>query len=155
MDQGAPSARGPWLRAAPGRRPRRATQTKRDDRETNRHEPTRWRLALVKPSRLAIRRPALRQLHRLRGSYHSRMTRTLVQAIAAAALVLVAVVGLILDGLRAAYYPAVTALLCGLSVLLQIRYPQSMKHWTRRRIIDTAAFIVLAAGSYSLVGGSS
>jgi len=74
------------------------------------------------------------------------MTRTRVQAIAAAALVLVAVVGLILDGLRAAYYPAVTALLCGLSVLLQIRYPQSMKHWTRRRIIDTAAFIVLAAG---------
>ena len=71
------------------------------------------------------------------------MTPTRVQAIAAAALVVVAVVGLILDGLRAAYYPAVMALLCGLSVLLQIRYPQSMKHWTRRRIIDTAAFIVL------------
>jgi 4-hydroxybenzoate polyprenyltransferase len=66
--------------------------------------------------------------------------------------VVVAVVGLILDGLRAAYYPAVTALLCGLSVLLQIRYPQSMKHWTRRRIIDTAAFIVLAAGLL-LLGG--
>jgi 4-hydroxybenzoate polyprenyltransferase len=64
----------------------------------------------------------------------------------------VAVVGLILDGLRAAYYPAVTALLSGLSVLLQIRYPQSMKHWTRRRIIDTAAFIVLAAGLL-LLGG--
>jgi hypothetical protein len=80
-----------WIKA----RLRRATQTKRDDRETNRHEPTRWRLTLIKPSRLAISRPALRQLHRLRGSYHSRMTPTRVQAIAAAALVLVAVVGLI------------------------------------------------------------
>ena len=71
------------------------------------------------------------------------MTPTRVQAIAAAALVVVAVVGLILDGLGAAYHPAVMALLCGLSVLLQIRYPQSMKHWTRRRIIDTAGFMVL------------
>jgi predicted permease len=68
-----------------------------------------------------------------------------VLAVAAVALVGVAVLGLIFDGPRAWVYPAVAAILCGLSIYLQTRYPETLKHWTRRRIVDTTAVTVLAA----------
>jgi hypothetical protein len=73
------------------------------------------------------------------------MTSPRVFAVAAAALAAVAVIALILDGPKAAVYPAVTASLCGLSIYLQTRYPETLKHWTRRRIVDTMASAVLAA----------
>lgn len=69
----------------------------------------------------------------------------------AVALAVVAVVALVLDGPRAAVYPAVTALLCGTSLYLRARYPETLKHWTRRRIVDTTAFYVLAVAL--VVGG--
>jgi protein-S-isoprenylcysteine O-methyltransferase Ste14 len=68
-----------------------------------------------------------------------------ILAVATFALTVVAIVGLILDGPKAAYFPAATALLAGLSIYLQIRHPQTQKHWTRRRVIDTTAFFVLLA----------
>ena len=67
-----------------------------------------------------------------------------VLAVAAVALVVVAVVGLILDGPKAAYYPAVTVILCGPNIYLQTRYPQTMKRWSGRCVIDTTALTVLA-----------
>lgn len=79
------------------------------------------------------------------------MTNPKVLAVATFALTVVAVVGLILEGPRAAYFPAATALLAGLSIYLQIRHPQTPKHWTTRRVIDTTAFFVLLAAF--LVGG--
>jgi predicted permease len=68
-----------------------------------------------------------------------------VLVVAAVALVGVAVLGLIFDGPRAWVYPTVAAILCGLSIYLQTRYPETLKHWTRRRIVDTTAVTVLAA----------
>jgi hypothetical protein len=73
------------------------------------------------------------------------MTSPKVLAVAAAALAAVAALGLIFDGPRAAVYPAVAAILCGLSIYLQTRYPETLKHWTRRRIVDTTTVTVLAA----------
>ena len=79
------------------------------------------------------------------------MTSPRVLAVATFALTVVAVVGLIIEGPRAAYFPAATAVLSGLSIYLQIRHPQTPKHWTTRRVIDTTAFVVLLAAF--LVGG--
>src|SRR3954447_12562231 len=71
------------------------------------------------------------------------MTSPKVLAVAAVGLMIVAVVGLILEGPRSAIYPAVTAIACGLSLYLQTRYPDTAKQWTRRRIIDTTVVVVL------------
>jgi hypothetical protein len=73
------------------------------------------------------------------------MTSPKVLAVAAVALAALAAGGLIFDGPRAAVYPAVTTILCGLSIYMQTRYPDTLKHWTRRRIVDTTAVTVLAA----------
>jgi hypothetical protein len=77
------------------------------------------------------------------------VTRPRVLPVAAVAVAVVAVVGLVLDGPMAAYYPAVTALLAGLSIYLETRYPQPLKRWTRRRVIDTTAFLVLLVGLFA------
>lgn len=82
---------------------------------------------------------------------HSRVPSPKILAVVTFALTVVAVVGLILDGPRAAYFPAATALLSGLSIYLQLRHPQTAKQWTRRRVIDTTAFFVLLAAF--VVGG--
>lgn len=81
---------------------------------------------------------------------HSHVTRPRVFAVAAVAFAVVAVVGLVLDGPKAAHYPAVAALVAGLLVYLEIRCPQALKTWSRRRIIDTTAFFVLLV---ALFGG--
>lgn len=73
------------------------------------------------------------------------MTGLEVFAVAAAALMIVALAGLIVDGPRAAVYPAVTAICCGLLIYLDSRYPKTLRQWTSRRVIDTAVVIVLAA----------
>jgi hypothetical protein len=57
------------------------------------------------------------------GPWHLRMTSSTVLAVAAIALGQVAVVGLIVDGPRAGVFPAVTAVLCGLSIHLQESLP--------------------------------
>lgn len=82
---------------------------------------------------------------------HSRVTSPRILAVATFSLTVVAVVGLILDGPRAAYFPAATAILAGLPIYLQIRHPQTSKQWTTRRVIDTTAFFVLLAAF--VVGG--
>jgi hypothetical protein len=46
---------------------------------------------------------------------------------------------------RAMLSRALDRLLCGLSIYMQTRYPETLKRWTRRRIIDTTAVIVLGA----------
>jgi hypothetical protein len=79
------------------------------------------------------------------------VTSPKVLAVATFALTVVAVVGLITGGPRAAYFPAATAVLSGLSIYLQIRHSQTPKHWSTRRVIDATAFVVLLAAF--LVGG--
>jgi hypothetical protein len=78
------------------------------------------------------------------------MTSPKVLAVAAVGLMIVAVFGLILEGPRSAIYPAATAIACGLALYLQTRYPDTVKQWTRRRIIDTTVVVVLAV---AVIGG--
>ncbi|MEJ1105449.1 MULTISPECIES: hypothetical protein [unclassified Kribbella] len=73
------------------------------------------------------------------------MTSPKIHAVAAIAFAVVALVGLILDGPRAAYYPAVSALISGLVIYQEARHPQSPKRSTKRRIIDTTFFVLFTA----------
>jgi hypothetical protein len=51
------------------------------------------------------------------------VTSPKIRAVATVAFAVLAIVGLILDGPRAAYYPAATALLSGLVVHQEARHP--------------------------------
>jgi hypothetical protein len=75
------------------------------------------------------------------------MTSLRVVGIMTLAFAILAVVGLILEGPMAAYFPGWFALAGLLELYLQRRYPPTLKAWSARRIIDTTAVLVLLIGA--------